>query len=324
MRLRGPCCIVVRPLSDDWVSRLAVKGAFRSLRERLPDAKFDRGHSADGPWDLDLTVSGHADDPLALLAGNGVPDAVLKKRRGMAEIVGWVPSGKARPTILTMVGLDERWVEGFADPAAAAGSRVVHVDGSEQPGVSALPEWASDADRAATCSTADLAVIGPAQLGAAAFARSQVIFCGRAEHFPAWIPRDLIAGTPSELLDLADRAFSSSLPPFVPVVDLEDRLDELAKSAAEAGFARSPEEYRRWAAVTADLADATGAELETVRDFRRGDRAILGETAHRLGYAEEQYRHCDYARLQAEEELSRLRRSPSVRLADRLARLMRA
>jgi len=199
------------------------------------------------------------------------------------------------------------------------------LDGDHQPADSAgLPEWASDSDRAAVCTAADVVVVGPAHFGAVAFARGEVILCGRGERFPAWPSRELIAETPSELADLAHRALSGGLPPFVHGVDLDGRLDELARSAAEAAFARAPDAYRQWATEKADLAEAKSTELEKMRDHRLGDRAVLGETAHRLAYAEEQYGHCDFARLHAEAELSRLRRLRSVRLADRLARLMRA
>ena len=324
MRLRGPCRVAIRTEGADWVSRLAARGACRSLQERLPDAAIDLLPTRE-PWDLEVELSGNADDPLALLAGYGVPDQVLRKRREMAEIVGWLPPGKSRPVILTTIGLDERWVETFAGVPATRTYSVLCVDGNGQrDDTAALPEWASDADRSAACSAADLMAVSPGRFGAAAFARGPVIFCGPVDEFPAWTPRELIAGTPRELAVLIEQFLSGGLPTCPHGADLEDRLDELATLASATAFARSPESYRRWAAEKADLADATSAELESVRDRRRGDRAILGETAHRLAYAEEQYGHCDYARLQAEEELSRLRRSRSVRVAERLARLMRA
>lgn len=323
MRLRGPCRIAIRTEGGTWVSRLAAGGARRSLQARLPDADVDM-QPGDGPWDLELTLSGGADDPLGLVARYGVPPEVLRKRRTMAEIVGWLPSGTALPKIVTTVGVDERWVAGLADTPAAAGAYILRVDVGEQPAGSVLPVWASDSDRAAVCSAADVMIIGSPHLGATAFASGLAIFCGSAEDFPPWAPRELIAETPSELADLLGRALSGNLPPFAHGADLEGRLDELAASAADAAFARAPEDYRRWATGTAELADDATADLEKVRSRRRGDRAILGETAHRLAYAEEQYGHCDYARAQAEEELLRLRRSRPVRWADRLARLMRA
>ncbi|MGH9055641.1 MAG: hypothetical protein ACRDYY_07230 [Acidimicrobiales bacterium] len=299
MARRGAATVLSARLPDALV---AVAGA-----DPLQDPAAAEVPAAGAPWDAVVDVGALEPFPWALAAGLAVPPDVAAKRLGNARIAGWLPG--AAPFVV-IAGLDQEWAEAAR---SIPGAEVVGVDGV--PGEWKAPAWATDIDRAAVCSSASLVFTGPEVPWPAAIAATSgrpAVVCGAR---PAWavhlgaVPVD----DPAGLVAAVAQATPGEVCP-----DLSSAFDRVAAEAAEAGQRRDPEGFAAWASAQAEEVDLLGRELSAVRRTRLRDRTTLAEVSHRLEFVERQQGHDEWARIQAQGELERLRSSPVLRWAARL------